>query len=317
MLSRVVESPVVRAHQRKILLLSCVLPGRDRYPRDVPEPREITAVAIRAALEAGQIALEGFRRRDLDVARKTDIHDLVTRYDVACERRIRQIVRAATPDATIIGEEGGSSEGSGSLTWYIDPIDGTSNFARGIAMWAVSIGVARDGELVTGVIYDPVNDQLFWADDRGAFLRDGHRGAADVPLRCWGHTDAADATVVLNFPLARDLVHRPELALEQFAAVTRSYAQVRGLGSTCITLAWIAAGWVDATVSFETNPWDVAAGAVIIRQAGGVFDGYRDGAPVPGNESHLAPHYCAEIPGADFSLLREIMRTQSQRPGER
>lgn len=276
------------------------------------ETHEITAVAIRAAREAGAIALEGFRHRDLGVFVKTSIHDLVTRYDRACEDHIRAAIVAAFPDSSIVGEEAGSSGGSGPLTWYIDPIDGTSNFARGIAMWAVSIGVARDGEMIAGVIYDPAGDQLFWADDRGAFISMG--GGADEPLTSWGYTDPAQATVVLNFPLPRDLIHRPELALEQFARATNEFGQVRGLGSTCITLAWIAAGWIDATISFETNPWDVAAGAFIIRRAGGVYRGYRDGVVEPEDRDYLSPHYYAAVPGGDFELLHEIMRTQSVRP---
>ncbi|XPP27834.1 MAG: inositol monophosphatase family protein [Leucobacter sp.] len=277
------------------------------------DTHEITELAIRAAREAGAIALEGFRSRELGIDVKTDMHDLVTRYDGACEEHIRGAILEAYPGSTIVGEERGESAGEGSLTWYIDPIDGTANFARGIAMWAVSIGIARDGEMVSGVVYDPANEQLFWADDRGAFLVDGRR-RTEEPLRSWGYADPARATVALNFPLARDLVHRPELALEQFARVTKSFAQVRGLGSTCIALCWIAAGWIDVTVSFETNPWDVAAGAFIIRRAGGLYYGYRDGEIVPEARDHLAPHYYAAVPGGDFELLHEIMRTQSLRP---
>ncbi len=276
--------------------------------------REITEVAIRAAREAGAIALEGFRSCDLTVDVKADMHDLVTQYDGECEARISRTILAAFPESSIVGEETGSRPGAGPLTWYVDPIDGTSNFARGIAMWAVSIGVARDGELLVGVVYDPANDQLFWADERGAFLNDGRRGDGDVPMRSRGYTDPGRATVALNFPLARDLVHHPDLALEQFAAVTRSFAQVRGLGSTCIALCWIAAGWIDVTISFDTNPWDVAAGSFIIRRAGGLFRSYRGGELLPEERDYLGPHYYAAVPGGDFELLHEIMRTQSRRP---
>ncbi len=288
--------------------------------RSADGPGGVAELAILAALEAGAIALEGFRRRDLDVDTKSGISDVVTEYDARCERRIVELILERHPDASIVGEEDGTRIGSGPLTWYVDPIDGTANYARGIALWAVSIGVARDGEPIAGVIYDPANGQLFWADERGAFLREGGprgagiEGAEDRPMRSWGHTDEAKATVALNFPLARDLVHRPGLALEQFAEATRRFGQLRGLHSTCIALAWIAAGWVDATVSFETNPWDVAAGAFIIRQAGGVFHGYRDGRMVDEDRAHLAPHYYAAVPGGEFELLHEIMRTQSVRP---
>lgn len=258
--------------------------------------------------------MEGFRSTGISAATKADMHDIVTPYDRACEARIRELVLEAYPESRIVGEEGGERAGSGELTWYVDPIDGTSNFARGIAMWAVSIGVQRHGELVCAVIFDAANEQLFWADDRGAYLREGQ--GADRPLRSRGAVQPARATVALNFPLARDLVHYPDLALAQFAAVTREFAQVRSLGSTCIALCWIAAGWLDATVSFETHSWDVAAGALLIRRAGGVFEGYRDGRAVEAARSHLAPHYYAATADGDFELLREIMRTQSRRPSQ-
>ena len=279
----------------------------ERDEPDSAEARRITEVAIRAAREAGAIALRGFRAHGLRVDVKTDMHDLVTEYDRACERRIRDVILAAYPDSTIVGEEDGATAGPGPLTWYVDPIDGTANFARGIAMWAVSIGVARDGEIVSGVIYDPANDHLFWADERGAFL-------GDEPLRSRGFAEPSRATVALNFPLARDLVHLPELALEQFAEVTRRFAQVRGLGSTCIALCWVAAGWIDVTISFETNPWDVAAGSFIVRRAGGRYLSYRDGEALPEVRDHLGPHYYAAIPGGEFEILHEIMLTQSRRP---
>ncbi|MBO1902321.1 inositol monophosphatase [Leucobacter weissii] len=282
--------------------------------RGADEARRATAVAVAAAREAGAIALAGFRSGEMRVDLKADIHDLVTRYDRACEERIRETILTAFPDSTVVGEESGTSAGSGPLTWYVDPIDGTANFARGIPMWAVSIGVARDGEMISGVVYDPANEQLFWADDRGAFLTDGRSGGADRALRSRGHADPGRATVALNFPLARDLVHYPELALEQFAEVTHAFAQVRGLGSTCIALCWIAAGWIDVTISFETNPWDVAAGALIVRRAGGIYHGYDDGRIVPEQRDHLARHYYAAIAGGEFELLHEIMRTQSPRP---
>lgn len=287
-----------------------------RYARGMGEFQRVTGIAIRAALGAGEIAMQGFRSRDLKIDVKADMHDLVTHFDGACELYIREAILAAYPDSSIVGEESEAVAGSGRLSWFVDPIDGTANFARGIALWAISIGVALDGELIAGVIFDPANAQLFWADERGAFLRDTRvsEAAVDRPMRSWGYSVPAQATLALNFPLARDLAYRPELALAQFAEITQSFGQIRGLHSTCIALAWVAAGWVDATISFETSPWDVSAGAYIVRRAGGVFTGYRSGLAVPDGESHLAPHYFAAVPGADFALLHEVMRSQSLRP---
>lgn len=287
-----------------------------RYPRNVSEIHEITELAIRAAREAGDIARLGFRGDDLDIGHKADRHDLVTKYDKACEEHIREIILSAYADSSIIGEETAAHHGSGSLTWFVDPIDGTANFARGIALWAVSIGVAREGEMIAGVIYDPASGQLFWADERGAFLRECYGSAEDRPMRSHGYSTPGDATVALNFPLPRDLAYRPELALRQFAEITGTFGQVRGVHSTCIALAWIAVGWIDATISFETNPWDVAAGCFIIRRAGGKFIGYARGQVMENSVSHLAPHYFASAPESEFEMLHEVMRTQSLRPGK-
>lgn len=269
--------------------------------------QELSDFAKRIALEAGAIAMEGFRNRDLGIDLKQDFHDMVTKYDRACEVHIRDAILGAYPDSSIVGEEDGSIVGRGPLAWHIDPIDGTANFARGMALWAVSIGVALDGEIVVGVVYDPANDHLFWADDRGAFL-------GEEPMRSWGYAHPEQATVVCNFPLPRDLIHYRQLALDQFAEVSHQFAQVRALGSSCISLCWVAAGWVDATISFEAHSWDVAASAFIIRQAGGRYRAYVDGEEQPRSRDYEHPHYYASVPGAEYPVLEEIMRSQSTRP---
>jgi len=268
---------------------------------------EITDFTIRIAREAGAIAMKGFRNRELGIDLKVDFHDMVTIYDRACEEHVRAAILEHYPDSTIVGEEEGASSGAGRLAWHIDPIDGTANFARGMALWAVSIGVALDGEVVSGVVYDPANEHLFWADDRGAFL-------GDEPMRSWGFTKQEQATVACSFPLPRDLVHYPDLALSQFAEVTNSFAQVRALGASTIALCWIAAGWIDATISFEAHSWDVTASAFIIRKAGGTYLTYVDGESQPEARDYENPHYYAAVPGADFPILHEILRTQSRRP---
>ncbi|MBD7996211.1 inositol monophosphatase [Arthrobacter sp. Sa2CUA1] len=273
----------------------------------MPDIHEITGFTKRIALAAGAIAMEGFRNRELNIDLKKDFHDMVTKYDRACEEYIRSEILAHYPESTIVGEEDGSSVGSGPLTWHIDPIDGTANFARGLALWAVSIGVALDGEMVVGVVYDPANEHLFWADDRGAFL-------GEEPMHSWGSTAPAQATVACSFPLPRDLVHFPDLALTQFAEVVQQFAHVRTFGSSCISLCWVAAGWIDATISFEADSWDVAASAFIVRRAGGTYVSYLNGEAQPETRDYEKPHYVAAIPGANFELLHEILRTQSKRP---
>ena len=271
------------------------------------DTREILDFSKRVAREAGAIAMEGFRSRDLGIDLKKDFHDMVTEYDRAAEVHVRRAILEEFPDSAIVGEEGGASEGSGGLTWYVDPIDGTANFARGTALWAVSIGVAVDGEVVVGVVYDPANDQLFSADGRGAFLD-------DEPMLSWGYSEPARATVVSEFPSPRDLERSPVLALEQFGDLTREFAHVRNIGSAAVSLCWVAAGWVDATIAFEVNSWDVAAAAFIVQQAGGTYHAYLAGEVQSGARIYEHPHYYAAAPGAEFEILHEILRVHSRRP---
>lgn len=268
--------------------------------------QRLTKVAIDAARGAGEIAMGGFRSRDVRVDLKSDIHDLVTQYDTACEAHIRATIEAAVPDSVIVGEEAGET-GAGSVTWYVDPIDGTAQFARGIAAWCVSIAAAVDGSVVSAVIYDPVHDHLFWADDRGAFLNKS-------PLVSRGYPDPSQATVLANFLLPRDLVWKPELTLQQFAEMVRTYSVVRIVGSGAVSICHVAAGWSDATFNFETSSWDVAAASFILKKAGGEYYTYLDGRLLPEEGDFLNPHYLATIPGAKYELLHRILKEQSSRP---
>jgi myo-inositol-1(or 4)-monophosphatase len=261
----------------------------------------------RIAREAGAIAMEGFRRRDMAIDVKVDFHDMVTKYDRACEEHIRNAIVEAYPDSKIVGEEDGATEGTSKLEWHIDPIDGTANFARGMALWAVCIGVVWNDEVVVGVVFDPANEHMFVANEQGAFLN-GER------LTSWGFTDPAEATVILNFPLPRDFVHYPQKALEQFTEITHEFAQLRAIGSSAISLCWIAAGWADATLSFEAHSWDVTAAAFIIRQAKGQYLTYFDGKKQPELRDFETPHYLAMVPGAEFTTLQRLMEFQSDRP---
>jgi myo-inositol-1(or 4)-monophosphatase len=266
----------------------------------------LSQIAETAARGAGAVALDGFRSRGLEIAEKADFHDLVTVYDQRAEDHVREVIEREAPGSRIVGEEGGVS-GDGEVTWYIDPIDGTSNFARGIAFWCVCIGAAVDGEIVAGVVYDPVADHLFLADERGAFLN-------GEPLRAEGATAPEQATVIATFPLPRDLRAFRAEALESYAQLAETYAQVRDLGSSGMNLCHVAAGWADATFCFEVNPWDVAGPAFILKRAGGVYRTYGGGEQLPADSDHLNRHYYGAVAGADFSLIHRIMLDQSRRP---
>ncbi|WP_221583434.1 inositol monophosphatase family protein [Microbacterium sp. G2-8] len=265
----------------------------------------LAEIAETAARGAGAIALEGFRVRDLVVDEKRDFHDPVTLFDKRSEEHVRAVIEREVPGSRIVGEEGGST-GDGEVTWYIDPIDGTANFASGIALWTVCVAAAIDGEVVAGVVYDPVADQMFRADERGAFL-DGE------PLRAEGATTAERATIVPGFVSHRDLRVRRADALDSFGQLLETFAHVRTFGSSAISLCHVAAGWADATFSLGASPWDVAAAAFILKRAGGDYRTYDAGDELPAASDHLNAHYFGAVRGADFPLIDRIMRQQSGR----
>lgn len=259
-------------------------------------------IAMGAARDVAPMLLNAFRS-DMHIALKADIHDLVTEYDGASERRIKEILFEAHPESAIVGEEDGTT-GEAQLTWYIDPIDGTSNFARGIAFWCVSIGVTVDGVRVAGAVYDPVGDLMFHADASGAYLN-------GEQLHATGYTEPERATMLAHFPMPADLDADEHFALTEYATLLRAYSAIRNKGSGALSLAHVAAGWSDATLNFGTNSWDVAAASFILEQAGGRYLAYSQGEQVSGPGTFLIPHYVGVVADADLSVLDPIMRKGS------
>jgi myo-inositol-1(or 4)-monophosphatase len=268
------------------------------------ESVQLRQTAIEAALSVGEQLVAAFRT-GMDKDFKRDLHDIVTVHDKASEVKISQVILDAVPDSTIIGEEGGEN-GTGRVRWYVDPIDGTSNFARGIALWCVSIAAVIDEQIVAGVIYNPVADDLFSADLTGAWLN-------GEPLSTRASADEVGATIVSSFPNAHDLSLFGRDCLESQRELLENFQAVRNLGSGALNLAHVAAGWADATMGFETSPWDVAAGILILEQAGGFYRGYRRG--VIDEPSFLAPDYFGVGAGANYPTLTAVIETLSSRNG--
>ncbi len=270
------------------------------------ESEQLLKTAKAAALSVGDQLIAAFRTvmaKDF----KRDLHDIVTVHDKASEEQITSVILAAVPDSTIVGEEGGEI-GTGRVSWHIDPIDGTSNFARGIALWCVSIAAAIERRIVAGVIYNPVADDLFSADLTGAWLN-------GQPLVARASKDEVSATIVSSFPNAKDMHLFGTEALAAQATLIENFQAVRNLGSAALNLAHVAAGWADATMGFSTNSWDVAAGALILEQAGGHYFGYSNGELDSPN--FLAPDYFAVGRGADYPTLRKVIERLSSRRGGR
>jgi len=267
---------------------------------DEEESRRLRSTATAAALSVRDQLIAAFRTT-MQLDFKRDVHDIVTVHDKASERQIVSMILDAVPDSTIIGEEGGRS-GSGRVSWYIDPIDGTSNFARGIALWCVSIAAVVDGRVVAGVVFNPISGDLFSADLTGSWLGDRR-----LDTRAAG--DELSATIVSSFPNSRDLQRFDNAALDAQGTLLVGFQAVRNFGSAALCLTHVAAGWADATMGFSTSPWDVAAGILILEQSGGTYLGYSRG--VIDSPSFLAPDFVAVGGGAHYPTLLSVVEKLS------
>ncbi|GAA4382613.1 inositol monophosphatase family protein [Actinomadura verrucosospora] len=264
---------------------------------DVPASRELAGIAELAARATGDRLRTAFRSRP-EVDLKRDIHDPVTEHDRAAEETIRQVLAEHTPGSVVVGEEGGVGGGDGDLRWFVDPIDGTANFAVGLPFFCVSIGAALGGELVAGVVYDPVRDDMFTATLDGATCN-------GEPIRSRGATRDDTAVVATSYPSAYDLSLGREEALRRYGRMVDAFATVRRPGSAALTLAHVAAGWTDAAYDSSINAWDIAAGLLLVRQAGGTY------VPLggePGGDDWEAPGYLACVAGFDLagSVIAEV-----------
>lgn len=277
----------------------------DTAPSTLALSRRCREVAMAAARAVQAPLIEVFRSR-MDIDTKVDFHDIVTIHDKATEERLIAFILREMPDSAILGEEGGAT-GSGRVQWYVDPIDGTANFARGLAFWCISIGAVVDGQIIAGAILDPISGAMFSADLTGAWL-------GDAPLRSRAAAQEREAVLITGYPVARDLRAdgRTE-ALENFAQLTETFSTLRRPGSAALSIAHIAAGWADAAAGFGVNPWDVTAAILILKQAGGSYHPLTLGKVAPGAPDYLCPGYIALGQGADYPTLTRIAQGISDR----
>lgn len=255
------------------------------------------AVATSLAREAGALLRErvGGRR---DVAHKGTI-DIVTDADLASERLIVEGLRAAFPDFRLIGEEGAratSPDASGSeYGWVVDPLDGTTNFAHAYPHFAVSIGLEFQGRPVVGVVYDPMRDELFVAaEGEGATLN-------DAPIAVSNEDTLITSLLATGFPY--DLSRREE-STALWMAFNNQTQGVRRDGSAALNLCYVAAGRVDGFYERPLNAWDIGAGAIIVREAGGVVTAL-EGGPFDMYQGEVL----AATPGLHGSMLQVVRAT--------
>ena len=234
------------------------------------DPRYL-AVAIEAALAAGAIQRRYFRQNP-DVTKKGRI-DLVTAADLEVERRFRALIADRFPDHTVLGEEAGASAPAGAspYRWIIDPVDGTTNFAHGLALFCVSIALEVDGALAIGVVYDPMADELFTAE-RGQGARLNGRTIRVAPTEA-----LVDALMCTGFPYSVSREHTRQI--NAFSAFLERAQGLRRLGSAALDMCYVAAGRFEGFWEERLHPWDIAAGVVIVEEAGGHVSAY-DGGPL-------------------------------------
>ena len=217
--------------------------------------------AVEAARAAGAIALKYFRGR-FEVTLKPDATP-VTQADREAERAIVEILGRAFPDHGVLGEEFGG-HGSTEVRWIIDPIDGTTNFAYGLPLFVVSIALEHNGDLLAGVVYHPSMDEMFAAErGRGAFLR---RDGREEPLTVSDSATVADSVVATGLPYA---IRENGRNIPEIGRLMRTAIEVRILGAAALHLAYVAAGRIGAFWEPGLNAWDIAAGALLVQEAGG------------------------------------------------
>ncbi len=229
---------------------------------------EFLTVAREAALKAGTILRENIHG-DREISYKGEIN-LVTEMDKRSERTVVEVLRSAFPDHGILAEEETAIENSSGFRWIIDPLDGTTNYAHGYPNFAVSIGLEHAGEVILGVVYDPMRDELFTAESgKGASLngRAIKVSKADTLIR---------SLLATGFPYDRMTSEKNNL--NYFRALLMASQEVRRSGSASLDLCSVAAGRLDGYWELKLHPWDVAAGSLIVREAGGMvsdFSGIR------------------------------------------
>ncbi len=228
----------------------------------------LTTIAVRAARSAGDFLLRtGERLHELRVEQKGP-NDFVSDADREAERRIVEIIHRSYPDHAILGEEGGA-QGDSTARWIIDPLDGTTNYLHAFPWFAVSIALEIQGRLEVGVIYDPTRNELFVAErGQGARLDDRR-------LRVSQHGKLAGAMIGTGFPFKS--VDHLDAYTETFKAVSREGCAVRRAGSAALDLAYVAAGRFDGFWELGLEKWDIAAGVLLIQEAGGAVTDIRGG----------------------------------------
>jgi myo-inositol-1(or 4)-monophosphatase len=230
------------------------------------------AAAVKAARAAGKVMRDNWhkpKRVKLD-----DAHDIKLELDVRCQKLIEKILRAVFPEIPLLGEEGDSGDVAAEYRWVVDPIDGTVNYFYGMPHAAVSIALQQWGKSVVGVIYDPFTDEI-WTTVHGEPTRLNGK-----IVRVSNRSKLADAVVAMGFSKSRENM---EKSLPHLNRLARRVKKIRLMGSAALELAYVASGRLDAYIERTINLWDIAAGQLLVENAGGEFFA----PPAPGDKLRM------------------------------
>ncbi len=213
------------------------------------------------AARAGAAKIIHFFNSDFKISNKEGVNNLVTEADHASEKAIISVIKSHFPEHQILAEEAGEIIQDSNYKWIIDPIDGTVNFAHGIPLNCVSIGIEHKGDIILGAVYNPHLNEFYFAErGRGSTLN-------DKPIRVSNETETIKACLVTGFPYT--YINMPNGPLEVFEKLIRKGVPVRRLGSAAIDLCWVACGRFDGFYEHKLEAWDSAAGYLIVEEAGG------------------------------------------------
>ena len=234
-----------------------------------PPYQQLTLTTCKIARTVGKFMAEERKSFDASMIENKGLHDLVSYVDKASEKQIIEELSKLIPESGFIAEEGTSDKQGERFNWVIDPLDGTTNYIQGIPVYAVSIGLLDEDELVLGVVYEVGRDECFYAwKDGGAFLN-------GEPIHVSERGDIQEALLATGFPYNN---FSKMGSYMEFLQWTMKHARgVRRLGSAATDLAYVACGRFDAFWEYDLKPWDVAAGVVIVKEAGGVVTDYKGG----------------------------------------
>ena len=225
---------------------------------------------IQISKEAGALIRNAFGKTH-SIEFKTNELNLVTETDKASEKLITDFIKKKYPSHGILAEESGETNNSSEYLWVVDPLDGTTNFAHGLPIFSVSIGLQKNGETIAGVVYDVMQDIIYSAEKGSGAT------ANSVKIKVSENNNLQHSLLVTGFPY--NIKENPDKALERFTTLSKKSRGIRRLGSAAIDFCYVATGVFDGFWEVHLNPWDICAGNLIVEEAGGIVTDF-DGKPI-------------------------------------